>query len=523
MILTVGAALALNVGPWPFAVLVGPLLIVTLLREAVQPLAISVGPPLAPPRLLRWLDIWAAKDPVPNGPTMTVFDGWPDSRPVRNDGSFLRSHTGYTHNKEECIELVVLELLAAASGDQAPILRGINLDLRERTWRRFLRTVGSLVVGASFVSFALKTMPRDGVGARDFLCKAIVCESDQSGDTATKAEIVSEVERGDGWIRVPFNPLDLEGAWAVALVGGMYVVLGAGALGIVRLAWRNWSRWEELRSPDSQGSMETYASASFVFVVLAVATLGFVGKSPVDSTGVELVRDVLTGLSLLAVLTIGGARAYLSPAHNWFVGRPQHPRPISVAAMRRHVHFLIGHFRHEEAAGFVEPLAEMLATDDAALLDLRARLAHLSGRPDDAERLFLQAMELDEHSMEWRANYAAFLLAESRDQEARAEYERVRAAGNGSAELSLELAFVDALCATEDAVYSEALDAVAKHMRTPPGRSGTRIVGMDFTPLLVRDWATSRSDADRELLMELVTNPGSDPDLVSSLRRGMDP
>lgn len=80
---------------------------------------------------LRWVDCYAAKDPVPNGPLLyppehlAADSGegpeFPNSVPLCNEGSASGDHTGYWRNRDEFVSLVVGELTAPPGGRQSII------------------------------------------------------------------------------------------------------------------------------------------------------------------------------------------------------------------------------------------------------------------------------------------------------------------------------------------------------------------------------------------------------------------
>jgi hypothetical protein len=136
-------------------------------------LELAVKKPVLHPRgLVRWIDLHASNDPVPNGATATRTKGMPDDVPVWNRGSIATDHNVYWENVDGFV-LRVAQACAATA--RSPWLAGLERDLpainARARWRvgflRLARATGVLLwvaigaIAAWTGLFARMTLPVD--------------------------------------------------------------------------------------------------------------------------------------------------------------------------------------------------------------------------------------------------------------------------------------------------------------------------------------------------------------------------
>jgi hypothetical protein len=109
---------------------------------------------ITPPKLSRWLDLYASADPVPNGPTRGVESV---STEIWNRGSFVADHTAYWENLDGFVLPVVRACAETAGSAWQAELPPESLDLDQRAkwrvgWLRLTRNavwLGWLVIAVS--------------------------------------------------------------------------------------------------------------------------------------------------------------------------------------------------------------------------------------------------------------------------------------------------------------------------------------------------------------------------------------
>lgn len=107
----------------------------------------------------RWLDLWATKDPVPNGPTMIVppFELRIESFKVHNWDSLLTDHNGYASSLDDVIprigEALLLECNVHQTTDGKKQLKDARVKRENRLWwrsRMILASLGPVLILALF-------------------------------------------------------------------------------------------------------------------------------------------------------------------------------------------------------------------------------------------------------------------------------------------------------------------------------------------------------------------------------------
>ena len=73
---------------------------------------------------LKWIDLYASKDPVPNGPIFLSGRSYPESVELCNELSLIGDHTSYSKNRDEFLPFVV-KAIAEHSGTKLD-LRGLD-------------------------------------------------------------------------------------------------------------------------------------------------------------------------------------------------------------------------------------------------------------------------------------------------------------------------------------------------------------------------------------------------------------
>ena len=183
----------------------------------------------------RWVDLYAAKDPVPAGPTRTTNAARPESWRVSNLGSVSRDHTTYVANADECLTYIGIELLEAVGLPiQADSMRTENANYGyRRRWRVGWRAFATWTMVAATVAFAV-----DRWGSPD---DALV---DGYGRfLGPSSSVVTFLPNGfAGIIPDELSPPVIE---VVSIV--CFVVLGAVAIGLGQALWNTWNRFESLR------------------------------------------------------------------------------------------------------------------------------------------------------------------------------------------------------------------------------------------------------------------------------------
>ncbi len=102
---------------------------------------VVTAPVRKPPRLKRWVDVYASADPVPNGPTRTAGAGAPESVQIWNLDSLFADHTTYWENIDGFVLRAVRICAETASSPWTTALPLETIAVDERAaWRcRFLR------------------------------------------------------------------------------------------------------------------------------------------------------------------------------------------------------------------------------------------------------------------------------------------------------------------------------------------------------------------------------------------------
>lgn len=206
---------------------------------------------------LRWKDIFASADPVPNGRLHDDESLLPETIEVVNRSSMFEDHTTYWANSDEFVALVTDALLES---DDPPVLPRLGADTisglqhRRRTRVSLLR-ISAFVRNASLVLLFAR-YPKDWL-----------------------AVIAWSATKGADWIAGLFNrqvtvaDFPTPGTWARA-AGWFFAILLVGA--IARWLWSVYDRAETEQPPPFQysGSLVTVFTLAFgVQVGFAYAAL----------------------------------------------------------------------------------------------------------------------------------------------------------------------------------------------------------------------------------------------------------
>jgi tetratricopeptide (TPR) repeat protein len=103
---------------------------------------------------MRWVDIYASADPVPNGPLLDDFEPRDVlTTEITNVGSALKDHTAYWKNTDEFLPRVAIELLQKA-GLKKRFYNSLGVSSRRR-WRvgwllAALRVLGLIAIGLAY-------------------------------------------------------------------------------------------------------------------------------------------------------------------------------------------------------------------------------------------------------------------------------------------------------------------------------------------------------------------------------------
>jgi hypothetical protein len=231
---------------------------------------------LHPSGLVRWIDLHASNDPVPNGATASRTKGMPEDVPVWNRGSIVTDHNVYWENVDGFALRVAQACAATAESPWLPRLERdwSTIDTRAR-WR---------------VGF-LRLARASGV----LLWVAIGAIAAWTGLFA----------------RIPL-PFDLP-SWlpAPALFAALVAAAGGASHAAVFAIWSRWVRVEQQRALDSlplvdRGIYPLMGMGAVLWLVFFVALgLALSGLSEMDP---NLNRYVKASAATLASLTESGGR-----------------------------------------------------------------------------------------------------------------------------------------------------------------------------------------------------------------------
>lgn len=235
-----------------------------------------------PPRLGRWIDLYASADPVPNGPTRIAESKGLKSVPIWNQGSLLTDHTSYWENLDGFVLRVVRACAQTAQSPWQTMLPTETSSIDQRAkWRvSFLRLIRwSTVLIWLFLFVVMWRRYRDQ-------------------------------------IPVPFQPPSwLPPSLALvpirlALLALVVAFLAWGTLTIVHLPWKVWVRAEQekvLAHSHPVGkpllALVIMMMVAWLLVILAVALVG---------NGSEVFNQLQGGRTLTDVLSISLGWAVIS-------------------------------------------------------------------------------------------------------------------------------------------------------------------------------------------------------------------
>ncbi|MCB0990356.1 MAG: tetratricopeptide repeat protein [Acidimicrobiales bacterium] len=213
----------------------------------------------------RWVDLYAAKDPVPAGPTQTITDGRPEAWPVSNLRSSMRDHTYYTSNLDECMTYIGVELLEVSGVEiQGRAERDATARYGfQRRWRVGWRALISNHMVLMTGLFAFNTWESSGSAVQSGW--AILFDGDEA-----LYDRISPV--GRPW----FVPDTISSTWAGVLAVALYAV---AAMVLVTLGQRLWHMWDNHDSgkelatdSDPELKVEVTPHLRAIIVVLAIVT-----------------------------------------------------------------------------------------------------------------------------------------------------------------------------------------------------------------------------------------------------------
>ncbi len=205
----------------------------------------------------RWLDLYAGRDPVPAGPTITTRAGWPNSWRVSNLGSIARDHNTYTSNTDECLTFLGVELLELANvgAMQAERVRQRTANYGfVRRWRVGWRMIATWVGVVSSTIFALRTWA-DGPATVAGWYEHVVADG-------------GPIDRWSPIDLPSFVPRVVVEPWDGVMAVGAYLVV---ATIVVQVAHAVWSSWDRQQSRQELGPGEASHGATPAFVVLVAA------------------------------------------------------------------------------------------------------------------------------------------------------------------------------------------------------------------------------------------------------------
>ncbi len=181
----------------------------------------------------RWLDLYAIKDPVPAGPTLTSVEGRPEAWPVSNLQSSIRDHTYYSLNVDECMTYVGIELLeAAAVTSQGRSVRSALADYGfHRRWRVMWRSGITYFLAAAAALFAYQTF--EGTDRRVIDGYAELIKDEGVVDAALLWFDVQKL--------VPEAMSTAVANWVVAIG---YILGGFALISLGHYFWDRWDRVE---------------------------------------------------------------------------------------------------------------------------------------------------------------------------------------------------------------------------------------------------------------------------------------
>jgi len=139
--------------PW---LLIGALLLIasSMVKILSSDLRMAVTASVRKPEgLARWIDIYASKDPIPNGPTRGIDVGPRESIQISNLGSRLLDHTAYWDNRDEFVIRVLRLCAETAASPWLAMLPEATQGLSERAaWRVWFLRVARRVTWVCWIS-----------------------------------------------------------------------------------------------------------------------------------------------------------------------------------------------------------------------------------------------------------------------------------------------------------------------------------------------------------------------------------
>ncbi len=240
---------------------------------------------IAPPKLSRWLDLYASADPVPNGPTRGVESV---STEIWNRGSFFSDHTAYWENLDGFVLRVVragAETAGSAWRDELPLE---TPDLNQRAkWRVGRLRLARAAVCLSWLFIGVSVWSRHG------------------NSVPTPLAI-------PGWL--PTATADAE---RLAIFAGLIVLLTWVTVAALQLIWGMWVRSEQKallahQPPTGNASHATLAIMAVVCSIFALVRIAALDELSLLQKPSELVEawPALLGFAVIAT----GLLRWLRPA-----------------------------------------------------------------------------------------------------------------------------------------------------------------------------------------------------------------
>lgn len=246
---------------------------------------------------VRWRDLFASADPVPNGRLHEHRRLPPASVPVVNLGSMLHDHNSYWSNRDEFVTRVANALL-----ELDPALRELRLSpkavkfLRKRRSKRVrLLRIAWWIAFGSVAALVVRYW------------------SDWIAIAGWAARRVAAWGQGLGGNEVAPIPLPPAGTWARSVGWAALVLAGYAA---VRWAWSRWNGREMAVLPPRKSS----GDPSYAFVVALAFQLVAAGSAIAGTFAPWTVA-----VALLSAIVVTLAISKLSPPPGIFEDKPEPP------------------------------------------------------------------------------------------------------------------------------------------------------------------------------------------------------
>ena len=265
---------------------------------SIAVIAVDVIPPIEndlSEATSRWIDLYATRDPVPAGATLTTVEGRPESWPVANLGSRAKDHTYYSQNEDECLTYVGIELLEVAGiAIHGAAIRSANSNYGfERKWRVGWRSFVSLLLLVASITFTINTWGH--------------------GDTALQGWYGRQVHPDSTLVSFlpddlpSYVPLTMSTGIARAILALAYI---AGSMLLIQTGqalWSVWNRKEARREIGPTAYTERDIPVQFSFMIAFLVFAVIVGAVPfwfLKTIGSIELTERSTGLLLIVAIAL---------------------------------------------------------------------------------------------------------------------------------------------------------------------------------------------------------------------------